>query len=445
MNWALSDMAEVLGETWSGSDRICRGVSIDSRTLHEQDLFVALRGPNFDGADYIQAAADAGASGVLTDRVADANIAQIQVPDTLSALHALATAFRAKFNPTTIGITGSNGKTTMRALIAGLCGESTHATRGNLNNHLGVPLVLFGLESDHEFAVIEMGANHVGEIAALAALAQPTIGIVTNAGPAHLEGFGSLDGVAKGKGEMFAALTENDVAVINRDDRYYDYWCGVATPARVLTFGASDSADFWYSDYQTHGDGCRFRLHHDAQTLDIQLQLGGEHNAMNAAGACACATAAGVHWNVMAERFAGVEPVDGRQVPIEIARGITVIDDSYNANPASMRAAVDGLSAWSDKRWMVVGDMLELGSESMEQHEALGRYCRDAGVTGLFAIGEFASAVSAGFGAGAREFDDIEGLVEALEQALPDGAVVCVKGSRGSRMERVVQELERRL
>ncbi|MEL7311669.1 MAG: UDP-N-acetylmuramoyl-tripeptide--D-alanyl-D-alanine ligase [Pseudomonadota bacterium] len=445
MNWSLKDIAAVLGLATTDSEVVCHGVSIDSRTVDSGDLFVAIQGPNFDGADYIGAAGAQGAHAAIAMRHVETRLPQLVVEDTIHALHQLATAWRKRFDKlTTIGITGSNGKTTLRSLIQALCGRESHATTGNLNNHLGVPLVLFGLRPSHRHAVIEMGANHIGEIAALAALAKPDIGVVTNAGPAHLEGFGSLDGVAQGKGEMFEALGANATAIINRDDRYYDYWLGRAAPARVLTFGSTDAADVWYSDYRPVECGGVFSLHHGSDAFDVQLQLEGEHNAMNCAAACAAALAAGVEWSVFGERLSQVRPVDGRLRRVALHSDVEVIDDSYNANPASMRAAIDSLVASAERPWAVLGDMLELGDTAEEAHRELGTYCRNAGVQRLFAFGGFASALCEGFGANGHAFDDIDALNVALLEDLEPGTTISVKGSRSTRMERVVEFLKER-
>ncbi|MEL7024321.1 MAG: UDP-N-acetylmuramoyl-tripeptide--D-alanyl-D-alanine ligase [Pseudomonadota bacterium] len=442
MNWSLGDIADVLGLRTDSAAQVCTGVSIDSRTIHEGELFVAISGPNFDGTDYIEAARQSGATAALTTRQVDSSLPQLIVGDTLQALHQLAIAWRRKFAAlTTIGITGSNGKTTMRSLVQALCGADTHATRGNLNNHLGVPLVVFGLGPEHRYAVIEMGANHIGEIAVLAALAKPTIGIVTNAGPAHLEGFGSLDGVAQGKGEMFEALDADSTAVINRDDRYFDYWLGRAEPAEVITFGSTSSADVWYSDYRPVDGGGQFALHHAEQTFDVRLQLEGEHNAMNCAAACAAGLAAGLEWSTFATRLASVVPVDGRLHRVSLHSDVEVIDDSYNANPASMRAAIESLVAGASQPWAVLGDMLELGDGAVEEHRALGAFCREAGVQRLFAFGTFSAALCDGFGADSEAFEDMSELNASLLKALVPDVTIGVKGSRSTRMERVVEFL----
>ncbi|MEL6301239.1 MAG: UDP-N-acetylmuramoyl-tripeptide--D-alanyl-D-alanine ligase [Pseudomonadota bacterium] len=440
MKWSLAAIASVLGLTTPETAVECSGVSIDSRTLGKDELFVALSGPNFDGADFIRDAADKGACAAVTTRATDNPLPQLVVDDTVTALHALATAWRNRFSPLTVGITGSNGKTTMRSLIAALCGPDTHATTGNLNNHLGVPLVLFGLNESHRFAVLEMGANHVGEIAALAALGQPDIGIVTNAGPAHLEGFGGIEGVARGKGEMFEALGQGQTAVINRDDHYFDYWLGRAAPADIVTFGANSTADVWYSDFVATADGCSFSINHDGKVQSIDLRLSGVHNAMNTAGACAVALAAGIAWEQFAERLKTVSPVDGRQVRHRLKNGTTLIDDTYNANPASMRAAADALVANSDQAWMVVGDMFELGDDAYKAHRDLGAYFGRIGIARVFALGEFAEAIRAGFG-DTQTFTEVADLNVALAEQIEPDVAICIKGSRSARMERVVTHL----
>ena len=441
MIWSLATIAPLLGAGPITADPVCTGVSIDSRTLEAGDLFFALPGPERSGAEFIAAAAAAGATGAVTDRAVDVQLPQLVVEDPVLALQTLALAWRQQFSAQVIGITGSNGKTTMRSLVAAACGPATHATAGNLNNHLGVPLVLLGLDATHRYAVVEMGANHVGEIARLAELAVPDIGIVTNAGPAHLEGFGSLDGVARGKGELFAALGSGATAVINRDDTYYTAWRERAAPAKVLTFGSSATADVRCGGYTPTAEGIEFHLTYRGERQRIRLGLRGQHNALNAAGAAAVALAAGRDWSALPAAFASVTPVAGRQDRFPLPGGHALVDDSYNANPASMLAAARTLVESAAAGWMVVGEMGELGPNSRAQHHALGGRLREAGVARVFALGERAADIAAGFGTTADAFESLDELVAAIQRQLHDDVTILVKGSRSARMERVVARL----
>jgi UDP-N-acetylmuramoyl-tripeptide--D-alanyl-D-alanine ligase len=438
----LSEAAGMMQGQLHGADRTFRGVSTDTRTIGARQLFVALDGPNFRGADFVAEAADRGAAGAVVHDDADAPIATIRVDDTRAALMRLASAWRGRFDLPLVGVTGSNGKTTVRSLTAAALGESVLATRGNLNNDIGVPLTLLRLSGSHRAAVIEMGANHAGEIAALAECARPSIGVLTNAGPAHLEGFGSIEGVARAKGELFAALPADGTAIINADDVFADYWRGVAAHASILTFGSGPHADVWFSDLVqgAHG-GTRFQLHAPAAEVDISLQLAGRHNALNACAAAAAAIAAGVAPDLLTVRLAGVEPVEGRLATRVGVGGARVIDDAYNANPASMLAAARWLTTLRGEPWMVVGDMGELGDDAAELHRELGAELREAGVERLFTIGPLMAGAAERFGPNASHFERIETLIEALRSTIGPGVNVLVKASRSMRLERVAVAL----
>ncbi|MEO1594857.1 MAG: UDP-N-acetylmuramoyl-tripeptide--D-alanyl-D-alanine ligase [Pseudomonadota bacterium] len=442
MHGRLAESARVLGVSVPATDVPFRGVSTDTRTLAHDNLFVALNGPNFTGADFVTAAREAGAAAAITDRQVDDALPQLVVDNTRDAIGALARDWRRRFSPQVIGITGSNGKTTTRSLIAACCGADTLATVGNLNNDIGVPLTLFRLDASHRRAVIEMGANHQGEIAALAAIAEPSIGIVTNAGPAHLEGFGGIDGVAQGKGELFKALGRGDVAVINADDVYAPLWREFAEPATVRTFGSTPDADVWFDDVRIReGGGLDFRLNVAGESAEVTLGLDGRHNAMNAAGAAAAAMAAGVPLAQIVARLATVKAEPGRQRVVAGRAGAQLIDDSYNANPASMRAGAASLVAAGGRAWMVVGDMGELGEDAESLHAALGRDLATAGVERLFALGPLSAATARAFGDTAEHFEDHDALAERVAAGLAPDVRVLVKGSRSMRMEQIVERL----
>jgi UDP-N-acetylmuramoyl-tripeptide--D-alanyl-D-alanine ligase len=447
ISWRLSEVARCAQGQLLGADRAFSSVSTDTRTLREGALFVALEGPNFDGHDFVAAAVQRGAAAALVDRPLSASVPQIVVADPLAALSAFAREWRRQFHIPLIGVTGSNGKTTTKELIGAILSRlgPTLVTRGNLNNHIGVPLMLLELTAAHRYAVIEMGANHQGEIAHLAGIAEPTIGIVTNAGAAHLEGFGSLQGVAVGKGEMFRALPPAGVAVINADDAFAGMWREAVTADRVLTFGFEQPADFMAHKVQVHSDAGGFRTEFQLVTPDgsapATLSLAGLHNLRNALGAAAAAHAAGA---ALAEQVAGLaamKAVAGRLELKPAVNGAYLVDDSYNANPSSLKAGIDAFASFSGARWLVLGQMNELGASADELHAEVGRYARQAGIERLFAVGERSRFAVAAFGSGAQWFADVDALIEAVRSSLGAGAAVLIKGSRTNRLERVAAAL----
>lgn len=447
MTRSLAYLAQATGGRLEGRDADFEGVSIDSRTVPAKALFVALRGPNFDGHAFAADALKRGAAGLLVERVLGVDLPQVVVPDTAAALTRFASEWRRRFSLPLVGVTGSNGKTTTKEILGTILARegSCLVTRGNLNNHFGVPLMLLELETSHRSAVIEMGANHGGEIAHLAAIAQPTVGLVTNAGAAHLEGFGSLDGVARGKGEMFAALAGRGTAVINADDVYAPLWKGLAGASRVLTFGIDAAADVVARDVRLEAGPSGFRSSFDlvmpAGVRSVTLQLGGLHNVRNALGAAAAAAAAGASFDNIAAGLGQVRPVAGRLDLQPAVRGAFLVDDSYNANPTSLRAGLETFRGLPGRRWLVLGEMREVGSSADEQHAEIGRFARTSGIERLFAIGEHARIAADAFGSGAQWFADIEALIAAVEAGLEPGVTLLIKGSRSNRLERVAAAL----
>jgi UDP-N-acetylmuramoyl-tripeptide--D-alanyl-D-alanine ligase len=447
LNGRLAEIAAATGGRLTGANAGFSGVSIDSRTLEPGELFFALRGERVDGHAFAGAAAARGAAGAVVERAVDAPLPQVVVRDAVAALGALAQAWRSRFDLTVVGVGGSNGKTTTKELLASvLVGAGpTLATRGNLNNQLGVPLTILGLEPAHRYAVIEMGANHPGEIAALAAIAQPTIALVTNAGDEHLEGFGDLAGVAHAEGEMFAALPPSGVAVINADDPFHDLWQTMARCARRIGFGMDAPAEVRATGPQSRIESGAFvtvftLVVANAQAR-VRLGLAGRHNVLNALGAAAAAHAAGVP---LATIVAGLErmcPVRGRLQLMEGPHGAWLIDDSYNANPSSVRAGIDVLCSLPGEHWLVLGEMAELGAHTEASHTGIGDYARRAGVSRLFALGAAARHAVAAFGARASWFDDMARLGDAVAADLDAGVTVLIKGSRVNRLERVVDRL----
>jgi UDP-N-acetylmuramoyl-tripeptide--D-alanyl-D-alanine ligase len=438
----MSEAAELLGARRQGADVTLRGVSTDTRTLQGGNLFVALRGPSFDGHDYLEQARQSGAAAAAVDELRDVDLPLLEVADTRLALGELAGQWRNRFSLPVVGLTGSNGKTTVKEMIAAIlarCGE-TLVTRGNLNNDIGVPLTLFGLSAQHRFAVVEMGANHPGEIAYLTRLVQPDVGLVNNAGPAHLEGFGSLDGVATAKGELFRELAGDALCVINADDRYAGQWRAMAGARPVLTFGLDQPADV-SAEWRGSFEGSDIELRTPRGAVALRLRLPGRHNVMNALAASAAALAVDIPIADIAAGLETVRPVHGRWERLPGVNGLQLIDDTYNANPGSLHAALELLGGAEAEAWLVLGSMGELGREGARLHAQMGEQARRAGVQRLFAFGDLACRAAEAFGAGAECFDAAEALIERLAHLAAPGVVVLVKGSRAMRMERIVTAL----
>lgn len=441
----LANLAGRLDAVLVGVDAPFDRVVTDSRALQPRDLFVALIGERFDGHSFVARAHAAGAAGALVTRqVAEAG-SQVVAADTLVGLQQFAASWRNGFDLPLVGVTGSAGKTTTRQMVAAVLAElgPVLATQGNLNNHIGVPLTLCRLRGEHRAAVIEMGANHAGEIALLASLARPDIGIVTLAGDAHLEGFGSRQGVAHAKGEMFTALNRHGTAIINFDDAYASLWRDLAGDATILGFGLDNPADASARDIVLGDQESRFTLVVEGHgKADVHLHLPGRHNVRNALAAAAAGVAAKLPVARIAARLGEVRPVNGRGVWNIGYAGARVLDDSYNANPTSMRAGVQVLMQRPGKHVAVLGDMGELGANAEALHEQLGRDARSAGVDVLYAAGSLSRATVRGFGPQGCHFETLEELVEALKPALDGETSVLVKGSHSAHMERVVQALQ---
>lgn len=443
----LSDLARVAGGRLVGASVPFSSVSTDSRTIAKGALFVALKGPSFDGHEFVSGTVTRGAVGALVEREVDAAIPQVVVPDALAALSSFARAWRRERDIPVVGITGSNGKTTTKEMIGSILVRRGPClvTQGNLNNHIGVPLTLMRLSDAHQSAVIEMGANHQGEIAALSAIAEPTVGIITNAGSAHLEGFGGLEGVARGKGELFRALPSSGVAVVNADDTFADFWRSTATAKQVLTFGLTEAADFRARSIKTQTTTEGFRFEFELVTPSgvrpASLSLAGLHNLRNALGAAAAAFGAGVSLEDIVAGLHAMKPVSGRLNLMPALKGAFLLDDSYNANPSSLRAGIDALTALSGEHWLVLGDMLELGQGDNELHAEMGAYARDVGVKKLFGIGARTRHAVDAFGKGAEWFGSIDALIADVQGQLKPGVTVLIKGSRANRLERAAAAL----
>lgn len=420
-------------------------VVTDSRALRKGDLFVALVGERVDGHDFLLQAMEQGAVAALVTRPRpDIALPQLRVTDALHALAQIAADLRRERTTKVLALTGSNGKTSVKALLAAVLAKvgKTWATPGNRNNELGMPLSVIDQPEDSDFAVYELGAGQPGDIAHLAAIALPQVALVNNVGPAHLERLGSLLGVAQTKGAIYAALAPAGVAVLNADDAFATWFADRLPPGRArLRFGIDVPAEVRARGLVLSAEGSEFELCIGAESRPVRLPLPGRHSVLNALAAAAMAHAVGVAIESIAAGLAEAAPVEGRQRRIALDRGISLIDDSYNANPASLAAGIAALAAMPAPRILVLGDMLELGPAAAVLHHEAGARARAAGITCLLCTGELSRQAAAGFGDGARHFDSREALVVALRATLSPGCSVLVKGSRGARMDQVVAAL----
>ncbi|UCH52542.1 MAG: UDP-N-acetylmuramoyl-tripeptide--D-alanyl-D-alanine ligase [Pseudomonadota bacterium] len=440
----LNLLADALKAPMVGSDVTFTGVSTDSRQIELGELFVALRGPNFDGHNFLAEAITAGAKAALLSRPVDTPLPYVLVPDTRQALGSFASFWRQQFSIPVIAVTGSNGKTTVKEMLGLIMAQRGPGcvTRGNLNNEIGVPLTLLRLRKEHKFAVIEMGMNHRGEIDYLTRLTRPTVALITNAAEAHLEGLGSVEAIAQAKGEIFAGLAPDGTAVINADDAFAEYWKGLAAPRRYLTF-ALDNKAFVNAQYQSDPRGSVLRLRTTHGDMDMRLPMLGRHNVMNALAASTAALAAGATLENVRAGLQQAKSVPGRLQVKHGINGAQVIDDSYNANPASLAAGLQVLRDFPGERVLVLGDMGELGPAGPALHQRVGELAKQLRIQRLYAIGELARLAVAAFGKGAKRFDSYEALVDALLDTMHGEMTILVKGSRAMHMERVVAGIVR--
>lgn len=439
----LAAAAHIMNGTLLGTDRSYAGVSTDTRMLGQDELFFALQGPNFDGGAFVSAAAERSAAAAVLCEAVDVDIPQITVDDTRLALGTLAASWRQRMPAKVIGITGSNGKTTVKAILANCLSQSaeTLATRGNLNNDIGMPLMLLSLSENHRYAVIEMGANHPGEIAYLTSLARPDVVMITNAAPAHLEGFGDLDGVASAKGEILQGDVSPVFVVLNADDPYFAYWNSLLSGDTVISFGVEANASVFATDVEADGDLMIFNLHIHAEEIPIRLPLAGIHNVSNACAAAAVLHGLGMDGKQIRQGLESVQAVSGRLQPVERITSVTVYDDSYNANPQSVIAAAEFLAAQPGHNWLVLGDMGELGEDEVLLHKAVGRAAKRLGIDRILATGKLSKNTVKTFGNGAQWYESIDGLVEELQRTATEDTNILIKGSRFMEMERVVEAL----
>ena len=439
----LQQAAECMQGVLHGADRKFDGVSTDTRTIRAGELFFALQGPNFDGSDYVRVAREAGAAGAVVGKQVGEDVAQITVDDAKAALGRFGAAWRDEHDAVVVGVTGSNGKTTLKELLAACLSQkaSTLATHGNLNNEIGLPLMLARIDASHQFAVLEMGANHAGEIAYLTDLARPDIVVITNAGAAHLEGFGSIRGVSRAKGEILQGEKRPRVAVLNADDRYFDYWVSQVSDTRCLSFGFAATADVRADNIEAAPSNTSFTLHVGGNSTAVTLPLVGIHNVRNACAAAAVAHALEIELDDIRAALESVNPVGGRLQPLHGINDATLFDDSYNANPLSVEAAAEFLASLPGESWLVLGDMKELGDDAAELHREVGEAARASGVNRLFAYGVLAASAAEGFGENASWFATLDALVDELCTGMNSDVTVLVKGSRSMRMERVVDAI----
>ena len=442
----VSQAARALNAPFHGHDVEFSAVGTDSRTLKRGELFVALRGERFDGHAFVAEAATAGAAAALVERADDAiALPQIVVADTTQALGRLGNFWRRRCRVALVALTGSSGKTTVKEMLAAILraavgADAVLATRGNLNNHVGVPLTLLELRSGHRYAVVEMGMNHAGEIRYVTRLAEPDVALIINAGRAHLEHLGSVEAIARAKGEIFEGLNDDGTAVFNADDRFAPLWRELAAGKRQLEFGIEIESAV-SADYELRQLDSMIVLKTPRGEVAATVSAPGLHNVRNALAAGAAASALEVPLAAIGAGLAHFRGSPGRLQRRRGRNGAAIIDDSYNANPDSVHAAIDVLAALSGKKILVLGDMGELGSAAAALHAQIGDYARAAGLDGLFTLGELATHAARAFGAGAHPFAQIEELVAALTPMLAPQTTLLIKGSRFMRMERVVTAL----
>ena len=440
----LEEAAAAVGGAMHGNPVRFSGVTTDSRKVRAGDLFVALAGERFDGNEYVAEAGRRGAVAAITSRRVEAAmpLPQVVVGDTRLALGRLAAHWRARYALPLVALTGSNGKTTVKEMLASIlashCGARSPvlATEGNLNNDIGMPVTLLKLREEHRYAVIEMGMNHAGEIDYLTRIARPSVALVTNAHRAHVGILGSVDAIARAKGEIYGGLGTGGIAVVNEDDAFASFWRSLNAGRRVVSFGLAESADV-----RATYEGPQVRIVTPVDAFAVMLQVAGEHNVRNALAACAAAHALEIPPQAMQEGLAAFAGVPGRLQRRPIASGGLVIDDTYNANPESMKAAIRVLAAERGRRVFVMGDMGELGPSARDLHAEVGAFARAQKLDALLALGADSAAAVEAFGSGARHFTSVEPLLEAARAEALSGATLLVKGSRFMKMERVADAL----
>lgn len=435
----LSEIASMSSGELRGEDVEVTGISTDTRNLHFGDLFIALEGEKFDGHKFIDDSVEQIVNGVFIHKEVVTQLPSVLVDDTLAGMSRWANAWRKRVNPKLVAITGSNGKTTVKQMINNILSRvgSTCATKGNLNNHIGVPLTLLTLRVNNKFAVIEMGANNFGEIDHLSSLAEPEVAVITNAGPAHLEGFGSVAGVAQAKGEIIHGIREGGTVVLNADDQYLDVWLEKSKHLNVMTFGFADHSTV----KGTINEDQTLSVSVNDDVININVPLPGKHNAYNALASIAVGIAFDIDINEIKNGLENADQVHGRLQLKQGMLGATIIDDTYNANPASLQAAIEVLCSQSKEPWLVLGDMGELGEETISIHAHMGELAKAAGVKKLFGLGELAKQAVDEFGENGYFFNKHDVLSRELLNQMDENCCILIKGSRTMHMEDVVNFL----
>ncbi len=439
----LVEIAQQLDSARSTQDTEFQGFSTDTRTLSANNLYIAIKGENFDGHHFIAEALAKKASALVVNHPVDSPLPQLIVPDTIAALGKISSLWRNRFQLPLIGVTGSNGKTTLKNMVAAiLCAQTKNnaevlATEGNLNNNIGVPLMLGRLSKQHRYGVIEMGMNDFGEINYLTQLVKPHIAIVNNAATAHLQGLKSVAGVAKAKGEIFSGLDATGIAILNKDDVFFNYWQDLVKDKKIFTFGLKNPADIT----ATCIDATKTLLQTPKGNIEIQLPLLGLHNIMNALAATAATLALDISLETIKKGLENVVPAPGRLRLHHLASGVKIIDDTYNANPASVTAAINTLATLAGARILVLGDMKELGDDAAQLHFEIGEKAKNADIHYLFTFGELSRSATTAFGKNAQHFTERAKLIAELQQHLKTNTNILVKGSRSMQMEKITVEL----
>jgi UDP-N-acetylmuramoyl-tripeptide--D-alanyl-D-alanine ligase len=438
----LSTFADYLGLEYSEDVEFSQ-VKIDSRRVVPGDLFVAFPGQKVDGHDYALAAVQQGAVAILAQKpLRNLHVPVLVVPDCAQALTIAAKAYRQTWRMKVLALTGSNGKTSVKEMLGSIIPEPRFCSMGNFNNQLGVPINILNVHPTSKYAIFELGANHRGDITHTASLVQPDIALINNIGPAHLQGFGSIEGVAVAKGEIYQSLGTNGIAVVNDDDQYAHFWDAHLVDKRVIRFSCEREKEVWASGLLVDAAGCfQFELHIVHQSQKLHLKVPGKHQVHNALAAASMAYAAGIELSTIVaglEKFTGV----GGRLNIKIGfNQSTVIDDTYNANLASVKAGLEYLSQRPGEKILVIGDLGELGDYEQSQHAEIGKIAKQLGINQLLAVGQKTTHCVEAFGIGASHFTTRELLINYLKKVLNNQVSVLVKGSRSARMEEIVQQL----
>lgn len=446
MNLSLHTIANWLNAQAPLKEAICQSITIDSRKIEPGSLFIAIKGEQFDGHDYIEEARKKGALAAIVSQSVETDLPIILVQDTRKALGLLAKKWREKWSIPVIAVTGSCGKTTTKAMIAEILSQQGQvlATQGTMNNDIGLPLTAFQLNSTHEYAVFELGANHMGEIEYLADIIKPDVAVITNVAPAHLEGFGSIENIARAKGEIYQKLAENGVAILNMDDQFVDFWKSSLSHKKQIGFSQKNSADFIAQNIRLDTQGhLQFLLQGpDEKQVDIQLPLMGTHHVGNALAAAAACHAVGIPFESIQKGLIALSPIGKRLVPYETKQGAKILDDSYNANPLSLFTALKVLVHFPQEKILILGDMNELGEQAEESHREAGHQAKALGVHALYAVGKLSRFAAEAFGEHGYHFENKQDLIERIKPLLGPESVILVKGSRGAKMEEVVEALK---